>query len=465
MRLAQAHGARRGSIVAVILVAVILGTLGGVALWMSGSYKRHGVHESLRYAAQRMCRAAAEEAALLIHNGKLDVVIDAALADQTTKDITSHLPADVHDRVMSMSGVKSGLIPKVFVRAAVASPDGLRRTPAAQWQNIIQEVRDAKNVEGVKFWQEMKDKNLISATLPDSNEFWNSYVKSIKIDNFKPEVIVKYSNAVPGQSNGSNDGSSDPTSFEEKSLPEGKELYLLFGSQGARAVTGRSTTMQVPEYRMDASRKPSIEQVKAAWSKAVVSAAKDAAAKVESCGSNPAGAMAHLVGDLKENEVVSSGTERNAAKAFLESSQLGETKSYLLEITSQCEYAGADGSRMAGRMSHTVYRLFQKAPWEAAVREMQSSLVRCLVTGCGGAHAAYSPAEIASAWPPEPVRPGDPTNSSHRVSVTDAAGNPTSTLFDPDKIITRPIDDILPTAVGSRLYPYTLVSTIARGKR
>lgn len=426
---------RRGILVVVILVAVVLGVLGGAAFMMSGGFKRQANHEALRSSARVAAKAAAEEAALLIHNGKLDVIIDEALTAQAPRDLSSFLKDRVYRSSTEVDGVTGGP-PKVTVTAAVANPQGWAQTPEEQWQAIMKEVTDAKNQEAIEFWSEMKQKNLIGTAPPASTAFMDM-CRDVSL----ARLFTHRQNPVP---------ESNPPLFENcKCLDGVHELMALFGTTSTGADNKRS-------FAFNGSG-PDLATFKAAWDRVVKTAAQDAAKKVESCGSNPAGAMAHLVGDLYNNEIVSSGTEREAAKNFLESSECGVTSTYLLEITAEVGYGGGpDGSRMAGTAHYTTYRLFQKAPWEKSIDAIERAVIESLLTGSGGKHRAYSPREIAGIWPAEPDDPTNPAKSKlHRVEVKPGSGE----LFDPAKVIARVLDDTLPAAVGSRLFPYTLVST------
>lgn len=442
-------GGRSGSIIAVIIVSVILGTLAAGALVMSSGYRRQSSHEGLRFSAHVAAKAAAEEAALLIHNGKLDIVIDDALASQQTKDLSLFLSDRVHDENTRINGIVGGR-PKVSVTAAVANPQGWAQTPLQQWEAIIKEVTDAKNSEAIAFWQEMRDKNLIGTAPPSSSTFMDRCSK-VNLD----RIVGNHTqNQVPN---------SNPTQYSScKCLDGAHELAQLFGT----VTTG-------PDNKVSTSwsgNGPDVGALKSAWNRVVTAVAKDAASKVESCGSNPAGAMAHLMGDLYNNEVVSSGTERDAAKAFLESEDVGVTSTYLLEITAEVGYgAGPSGTDRSGKARYSTYRLFQKAPWEKGVDAMQKSVVRCLLSGCGK-HKAYSRRDIEQLWPAPPEDPADPARSAmHRAKIPEKTQEPSvrdtdssDRYYDPTQVIAATVDEVLPASVGSRLFPYTLCSTTNR---
>lgn len=460
---------RRGSVVVVIMVAVVLGLLGGSAVMMSQGYHRQDTAEGMRYSAKVVCRAIAEQASLMMHNGTCDLMVDEAVGRPV--EILSEAKAAqdkrlraIYDLVLQNAARTSGrssalkLRPLVRVVASVIDDNRrLHRSALNQFNQIFEEIKTlddpARRQEAVAFWERMKTDDKVSdlAKAVKDGTAENTAVEETgeatggePFDRYVRLTLGDFA-AVDQEIKDGDDRSYDPPRFTPKSLPALEKVYQLFGTITGAAGTRRSSSFN--------GRKPSPEEFKVAWEAALSGPGgpgEDAAKKVGSCGSNPASALAHLLGDLKENQIVASGTEVAVTNDFLYSRKYGDSKTYLIQLEAVCPYE-LSGGRMKSEegVKYTTYRLFQKAPWEDAVLGASRSLVKDLVSGSG--HATFTADEIARIWPPAPADRDNP-DSARRVLVPGS----TTVYYDSTLVMLEPLKGVLPASVGSRLYPYTL---------
>lgn len=461
------------------MVAVVLGILGGSAMMMSNSYHRQDTAEALRYSAKVVCRAIAEQAALMMHNGSCDMLIDEAVG--RPQDILSEAKAAsdpkikaIYDLVLENASRVSGssntlkLRPTVRVVASVIDDNRrLNRSALNQFTQIYEEIKtldDSKRrAEAIQFWNRMKEDATASRL---AKELDTGQAKDETRDVIGQvtggDSFDKWANGLKLSCFAANDQeikdetTGTVTGYTAKSLVPLENVYLLFGT-----ITGSRGTKRTSSFT--AGKKPSPEQFRTLWESALTDAngpGQDAAKKVASCGSNPASALAHLLGDLKMNEVVASGTEVQVTNDFLYSQRFGDSKTYLIQLEAVCPYE-LSGGRMKSNsegVKYTTYRLFQKAPWEEAVLGASRSLVNDLVNGSG--HATFTPDEISRTWPPQSDDPG--MGSSIRRELVPGS---TNVYYDATKVMLEPLKGVLPASVGSRLYPYTLCAATDKPMR
>lgn len=471
-------GRPEGSVVVVIMVAVVLGLLGGSAAMMSQSYRRQDTAEAMRYSAKVVCRAIAEQAALMMHNGTCDLMVDEAVGRPVeilspAKAAQDRRIKAIYDLVLENAARTSGgaraleLRPLVRVVASVIDDNRrLHRSALNQFNQIFEEIKtldDAgRRQEAVAFWERMKTDDKASdlaRTLKEGTAENTALEESGAATGAEPfdryvGLVLGDFRAVDQEVKDGDDRSYDPPRFTPKSLPALEKVYQMFGT-----ITGAPGTRRTSSFN---GQKPSPEQFKVAWEAALTGPGgpgEDAAKKVGSCGSNPASALAHLLGDLKENQIVASGTEVAVTNDFLYSRKYGDSKTYLIQLEAVCPYE-LSGGRMKSEegVKYTTYRLFQKAPWEDAVLGASRSLVRDLVSNT--AHATFSADEIARIWPPAPEDRDNPT-SARRTLVPGS----TSVYYDATAVMFEPLKGVLPASVGSRLYPYTLCAAADKPMR
>jgi len=455
-----------GSVLVVVMVAVVLGMLGGSAVVMSTSHNRKDTQESLRYSAKVACRAIAEQAALMIHNGSCDLMIDHALGEP--KEIPFKKDAYqliLKNSVRTASGARFRMEPKVFILASVVDASGknkLVRSAMNQWKEIYAEVQNiedpAKRKQSIEFWERVRDdkevsqyanavkdgtakdlvgQEVVTAERDENEDSLDLLVNAISLNSFRPRDIAKKKSLLETVF-----AKTEPV--ERKGLEELMDVYKLFGeitigSDGARV--GKFTP----------GKKPSAEVFKATWEKGLRRVGEDAASRIQSCGSNPASAFSHLIGDLAYNEEIASGTEVNVTNRFMYSGKYGDTTTYLIQLKAVCPYE-LSGGRLKGEVEYTTYRLFQKAPWEKAIIGASKSLVKDLIKH------GMTEDDIKTMWPPKE----DPEDKYYTEEHSVPVQADSSVTYDPYEVMMVPLKGVLPSSVGSRLYPYTLCATSGR---
>lgn len=446
------RSARRGSIVVVIMIAVVLVALGGLAMTMSTSFGRTGYHEKLVADSRSTARAAVEEAALLINNGKRNVEIDTAAG--TAKPVEVPL-AELEGGRSPLASLPADQRPKVFVKASIINnTTGLYREGARQQMESIQKftlpVADQKARE---FWERvekegLKDKDTGEDRSADSpNAFVANWVDRVGVSGWKP-AWERYPEPEGVDANGVKQWRWRGT----PRMPALKAVWELFHT--ASGSVPEEGEMVLPEGQEppivigDKPGKPSIDDFKTKWTEAIRCVSQDAAKKVEACGANPSLAMAHLVGDLKIGKEIASGAEVEATAAFMRDNVIGTNKTYLLELTSAIGYEGAQG-RMKGKTAFRTYRLFQKAEWEMAMKRMAAQLA-CDLQKQGP--ASLSSQDLATLFPP------DPKVEERNEPVPGKDGKPTAARYDPKKMFDDIVYAQMPSTVGARLYPYGIAS-------
>lgn len=445
------RGKRRGSMVVVLFVAIILGTLGIAAMTMSSSAARRDNFQARRENAFEVARAAAEEAVLLINNGKANVEITESM-DTGSKQVEIEA-AMLNEQTLEYMGMDKGEVPQVKVRASLISPDDLpRKTPREQLDAIQEEIYkrgySGEYLENLQnFWEdrveneEFHDKDTGEERYETSNSFFNS-TKSTKIGSWGPLNHYRL------------ETTKDPVTGEEipvdppalkvstRKMPALNAVWDLFYDHVDGTVDGIAISA-ADKGAGARNGSPSATQLRETMDLAMEAVGQDAAKRMDSCGSNPALAMSHLVGDLKTGKAIASGTEVAITSSFLKDTSFG-AKTYLLEITSEQEYG--KGAKKASA-EYTTYRVFQKTEWEGAIENMTNALVNDLMSNYG-----VSAAMIAEAWPrDEGVEGRDeevPGNPSHR--------------YDPKKVIADPVFKHLPSTVGATMYPYSVANAFVR---
>lgn len=417
---------REGSVATVLWVVVILGILAVSSVMMSTGLGRRDHQQALRENAREVARVAAEEAALLINNGRVNVAIDEALGRTDAVPVESPVLDATNVEVM---GVDASTPPRVTVRAAVISPDQLPKKPPLEQLREIQEEIESRGYDPAtyqrlqEFWQRVEDEGLGGDDGLDGR-FW-AMAGQVKVESWGPRGKEEVRDPATGE--------VTEEARPDKKIDELRAVWELFydhdGTGLASGVGGRRPA-------------PGASALGAAWPEAMRAVGREAASRMESCGSNPNLAMSHLVGDLKTGEPIASGTEVDITSAFMKSRELGGNATYLLEITAAMAYGGrASGLGMGGEVEYTTYRLFQKSEWEKAVQRMTESLVSSLL-GLG-----VSPSTLGAVFPPDPSQDG-------RDEVV-----PGSTVrYDPRKVVADPIFEELPSTLGARMYPYTLAN-------
>lgn len=435
------RGQRQGSMVIVIFVAVILGTLGVAALTMSSSAGRKDFHQAMRENAFEVAKASAEEAALLINNGKANVEITESMAENalTVEIKDTKMDADT----LSYMGIEDGSTPTVKVKAALVSPDMLpRKTPREQLDEIKAEIHKrgysgSYLAELEKFWEDrvenegFRDKDT-GALKEDFTGAFMAATNGAKVSKWGPLNRKEEEKDADGNP-------YDPPQYKvvKDKMPALNAVWELFYKHDDADKTSGSK-----------SGHPSPSQLRVAMDGAMQAVGQDASRRMDSCGSNPALAMSHLVGDLETGKAISSGTEVAITTSFLKSKEFG-AKTYLLEITSEMPFGkGSAGAKPS--VEYTTYRIFQKSEWEGAVENMTKSLI-CDLRGLG-----MSPEEISSAW-----EPMSGTEGRDEV-IPDCGMAPTTAHYDPKKVVADPVFTKLPSTVGARMFPYTVANAFTQ---
>ncbi|MBI4872765.1 MAG: hypothetical protein HY814_14505 [Candidatus Riflebacteria bacterium] len=446
------YRADRGSIVVVILIAVVLVVLGGIALAMSTSFGRSGYHEKLVAESQDLARAAVEEAAMLINNGKRNVEIDTALGSMKPVEVKI---AELKDSDSPLANLPADQAPKVFVKAAIVDPSKtVRDTATAQYQSITKQLMDDQARE---FWERVDKEGLhdkesgADTSADDPNCFVNGWVKHVGIDGWHPKWQKV---PEPVKTETLSDGVTVVKYYKwvmKRPMGELFEVFKLFRTVSGDLDGGEKVLKEGDSPCIDVKTnggKPSLGEFKQKWEAAIKAVGCDAAKKVEACGANPSLAMAHLVGDLKLGEEIASGAEVKATADFMRDSVIGTNKTYLLEISSSMGYEGYD-ARMKGKQAFRSYRLFQKAEWEMAMKMMADHLAMNLQNQGG---ASLSPSDLAQLFP------ADKGVKERDEPVPDKSCNPTSSHYDPKKMFDDVVYSEMPSTVGTRLYPYGVAS-------
>lgn len=426
--------ARKGSLLAVLGVLVVLFLLGGSTLMLSNAFHRKDRAYSVRESAFEAARAAAEEAALLINNGKVNVSIDEAMGSDSE---TFEVPLQMfNSQTLSFMGLPTDKLPKVQVRAAVVGPDALpAKLPVAKLEEISEVIESrgydsAKLSQLQKFWSRVDGTDTVFAGETEKNEgiqddslhgrFMNR-TQNVKISKWGPSNRVRTETL--------SDGTTERIVESDNKMPELLAVYRLFYQENADQTSGSRS-----------GAKPSPGQLRPMLDQAMEAVGKESSTRMESCGSNPALAMSHLVGDLEQGKAVSSGTEVAITADFLQSQELGANKTYLLEIQAEMDYSGPGKSGKVAR--YTTYRLFQKAEWEDAVENMTRSLLRSLMDH------GVSPQEIAQMYPPQ-------TGVSGRDEELPGSSG---VQIDFKAVVSDPVFKHLPSTVGAKMYPYTVAN-------
>jgi hypothetical protein len=430
--------------VVVFGVLVVLTALGAGSLLITRSMSKKDMVFAIRENAFEAARAAAEEAALRVNNGAINVALDKSMSDTVAPiEVESVM---VNDATLDYMGIPKGNKPKVWVRAAVVSPDAIPRKPPLEQLKAIKDEIDSRGYVGQtaadlqEFWARVDGTNTVFGVSQEearegtqegirgtntTQQFWNMTFGS-NIGSWGPKNRVEME-----------DTDNDPLTPEERLIKSNNKLgalyqvYQLFYTLDAEEITGTK------------NKKPSADQLKTLWLEAMAEVGKDAASRMESCGSNPNLAMSHLVGDLKTGQKIASGTEVSITSAYM---QLPENvlanKTYLLEISSEMPYGDPEDPGDRGKVArYTTYRLFQKSEWEVAVENMTAALTQSLRSH------GMSDAEIQQMFPPEAG-----------VAGRDEA-MPGSTLhYDPKKVVWDPVTSQLPGMVGAKMYPYTVAN-------
>ena len=422
---------RQGSIVVVLGVLAVLGILGVGSLTMSMGMSRRDNLYSIRENAFEAARAAAEEAALLVNNGKINVAIDESMGEDA--EVIRVESVMIDGETLEYMGLPSDAKPHVEVRCAIVSPDAIPKKPPLEQLREIQEEIESRGFVGrtaadlQEFWARVDGTDTVfGASSEDEDEGIESDDLTDRFEQMTTQSdIAKWGPKMRFKDVTDADGNViDQELVSNNKLPELYEVWKLFYEPNADE-TGQTGT-----------RTPSVSQLKPLWNKALEAVGRDAASRMESCGSNPNLAMSHLVGDLQSGQKIASGTEVAVTSAFIQSERFGDNKTYLLEIKATMPYG--EGKEA----SYTTYRLFQKSDWEEAVENMTYALVGSLKNHRMG------DGEINQLFPPDTTIAGRdeeiPGSSSH---------------FDPKKVVADPVFKFLPSTVGSRMYPYTVANS------
>lgn len=427
---------RRGSIVVVLGVAVVLGTLGAAAAMLSGGLGRRDYHQALRENALEVARGAAEEAALKINNGKVTIELDdAALETLAPMRMPTSFVTGAH---LERLGIPADAAPEVLVRAARIGPEAMRRRPPSEQLKEIQEEIETKGYTPEQydrlrtFWDEVGNELAANGDAAAGNELtsdlWN-WSHQVGIERWLHRSKSGDWKTPIGSAGGG---------AAQQGLPGVAALFYEDANQNG------------PTPRLDErptfADKTFVEELGERWQEAMRGVGRDAAQRMASCGANPALAVAHLVGDMRTGALISSDTEVDYTTSFLQSKEVGAEKTYLLEIAAQVDYQGA-GDTMNGQAHYTTYRLFQKAEWEALLENMTGALVDSLL------EHDVKPGEVARLFP----RDADDPRRDQPVP-----GHP-GVRYDPMKVLIDPIYAELPSTAGSRMYPYALAQTYGRG--
>lgn len=434
---------RRGSIVVVFAVLVVLGALGSGAMLLSQSMSKKDQVFAIRENAFEAARAAAEEAALLVNNGAINVAIDKSLAENAEQiEVASVM---VNDATLEYLGIPEGNKPKVKVRAAVVSPDALPKKPPLEELKAIKKEIESRGFVGQtaadlqEFWARVDGTNTIfgSGSAEDDNEgikdnntntgFWNQTAEG-DIGRWGPPnrmEVVKDANDQPVLDTNGNPVQEIRSNDKIGALGA---VYALFYSLDAQELNGTQ------------NKKPSVGELLPAWQAAMQAVGQDAATRMESCGSNPALAMSHLVGDVSSGQAIASGTEVAITSAFVQlDNRYMANKTYLLEIEAEMPYGETPDSGKVAK--YTTYRVFSKSQWEGAVENMTVAL-----TGSLKRHG-MSCGELAQMFPADPS-----------IAGRDAEIPGCTEHFDPKKVVSDEVFKKLPSMVGARMYPYTIAN-------
>lgn len=473
--LVRPHRPRRGSVLMVLFVVVILGTLGGVAVMMSGNLSRTQAHEKLIDDAQLVARAAVEEASLLLNNGKRNMQISEALSTEAAVEVPLA-------RVPGTPVGADGASPQVFVKATVIDPRGWKEEASQQMVSIQRSILPSADHETQAFWNRVDQEGLQGHGWSGASEgdcedcFMKDWVEQVGLSKWKPTYEKSSPEEVRTITNENGESVQAVKWGIKDQIPELAQVHSLFyesqvavpegqtetegamesegGGWGGHQETGGYRAFWFPEghdpnsganVQLTPRSKPSVPVFKAAWEGAIRAVARDASQRVEACGANPSLAMAHLVGDLKLGNVIASGAEVEATASFMRDRTIGASKTYLLELTGAMGYEGA-GQKMKGKTGFRTYRILQKAEWEMAMDRMTQKLVKDLQALEGG--VAMAPADFAAGWPAQPGVEG------RDAVVPDKDGNPSDSRWDPKAFFQDIVFSELPSTVGARLYPY-----------
>lgn len=425
---------REGSILVVLGVAVVLGTLGAAAATLSTGLGRKELHQALRENALEVARSAADEAALMIHNGKVSIDLDdSALERLAPVRIPSTLVTGA--RVERM-GIPAHAAPTVLVRASrIGAQAHRKKPPSEQLTETLEEIATKgyskeEYLRQKTFWDEVRAENMAGREEYEKDQldsrFWE-WTHQVGLDRWNHQSKSGDWKTPMGSAGGKPQG-----------LPGVAQLFYEPGEDG------------VPAQRLTARPRdlgqPFLDELGERWDRAMREVGRDAAQRMASCGANPALAMAHLVGDLRTGALISSDTEVQYTSSYMHSKELGADMTYLLEIGAQMRF-GSEGTRMDGSAYFTTYRLFQKVEWEAILDNMTAALLQSL------RDHDVTEAEIQKLFPPV---------KDHPLRDAPLFGN-TSRRFDPYKVLRDPIFAELPSTAGARMYPYAVAQTYGRG--
>ncbi len=467
---------RRGSVAIVIIVAVVVAALAAAALTMSGHAGRKEFHQGMRHNAFEVAKAAAEEAALLINNGHANASIEGAL-DSAVPLAFADSPMMNEDN-LEYFGVDAGSRPKVTMRASVV--DRFERKPGkAQLDEILAEIaKGGYKPDVVEFWERMKkEQTEESSTLTDDandrNDAFMDMARNVSIKSWGPEGTPAPCTTDPltGATT-----FADPEKRGKRDNPGELDgtlramFELFYTHDGSRATDCDGSDLGLAKSGgVSPKGAPAPDAVKRAFEAAIVAIGDDAASKLQGCGSNPNGAVAHAIGDLALGEVIASGTEVSVTTNLMKSRELKDNKVYLLEISATQAYGDtkamdldkASGGAAAPEVAFTTYRLFEKVEWENAVMALTQGYCPGMVEGEPGKgiiaeflQHGMTDSQIASMYPADSAEPG------RNVRIPLPSGGFSSLRYDPKKVIW----DIfaksdMPVTAGGRMYPYTIAST------
>lgn len=421
---------RHGSVVVVLGVLAVLGILGIGSLTMSMGMSRRDNFYSIRENAFEAARAAAEEAALLVNNGKINVAIDESMGEDAEVIRVDSVMID--GDTLEYMGLPADAKPHVEVRCAIVSPDAIPKKPPLEQLREIQAEIESRGFVGrtaadlQEFWARVDGTDTVfGSSSENETEGIQSDDLTDRFENMTNQSdISKWGPRMRVKDVTDEDGNViDQEIVSNNKLPELYEVWKMFYVPNA------------DETGQDGTRVPSWSALKPAWEKALEAVGKDAASRMESCGSNPNLAMSHLVGDLQSGQKIASGTEVDVTSAFIQSERFGDNKTYLLEIKATMPYG--EGKEA----SYTTYRLFQKSDWEEAVENMTRALIGSLKA------RGMQDSDLNQMFPPEP-----------EIAGRDEEIPGSSTHIDPKKVVADPVFRHLPSTVGSRMYPYTVAN-------
>lgn len=434
---------RRGSIVVAFGVLIVLATLGASSLMITRTLSKKDLVYAVRENAFEAARAAAEEAALRVNNGAINVALDESMSDTVEPiEVESVM---VNQDTLEYMGIPPGNIPRVWVRAAVVSPDSLpRKPPTAQLAAIKQEI-DSRGYVGKtasdlqEFWARVDGTNTVFGMSDEERKEGKS--EGIQGDGTSGDFLAMTRRADIAQWGPKNrvemeDTDGDPSTPDEPVLKSNNKLAALYEVYKLFYTPNADETDGTP------GRRPSVGELRPLWEKAMRAVGRDAASRMESCGSNPNLAMSHLVGDVSTGQKISSGTEVSITAAYMKlPSDVLANKTYLLEITAEMPYDDHEKGEKGKVAKYTTYRLFQKSEWEIAVQNMSAALVESLKKH------GMSDTDIQALFPADAGVQGRdeeiPGSNSHH---------------DPKKVVWDPVTKELPGMVGARMYPYTVAN-------